>query len=58
MFDGYTFFEHPNPIQSGVKGYILNNRGNIVAYIKLSGNIVSKESEEGRMNNERDTQRN
>ena len=53
MFEGYTFFEHTNPIQSGYKGYILNEKGNIVAYIKLDGRILCRSTKERGINNER-----
>lgn len=46
MFEGYTFFEHANPIQSGYKGYILNEKGNIIAYIKLDGKILCRPTKE------------
>ena len=45
MFEEYTFFEHTYPIESGYKGYILNNKGNIVAVVKLDGRIISFEEE-------------
>lgn len=49
-FKGYTFFEHTYPIESGYKGYILNQKGNIVAFVKLDGRIISFEEEEERRN--------
>lgn len=52
MFEGYSFFEHTYPIESGYKGYILNEKGNIVAVVKLDGRIIGFEDEERGINHE------
>lgn len=42
MPKGLVFQEYRNPIQVGWKGWIENNKGNIVAFIKLDGRVVTE----------------
>lgn len=41
MENAYRFIDHSNPIKTGYKGYILNENGNIFAYVKLDGRIIT-----------------
>lgn len=42
MLDNCRYVEHNNPIQAGFKGFILNEKGNVIAYIKLCGGITTQ----------------
>lgn len=46
MFEGCRYFQHTNPVKSGYNGYILNEEGRIIGYVKLDGTIVDYQTEE------------
>lgn len=40
-FEKYTYFEHINSLEAGIKGFVLNRQGNVVAYIDLTGQFIN-----------------